>query len=175
MNKNQFRAARLQLGLSQDGMGEALGVRKTTVMAMETGIAPINESLPYNAKMKGRISHIVSFAVAWMLLNGGAMVPWPKEEDSKRLRAFREFHKLDNRELAALFDLSLREIEYATSPTAGRSMPKTHLMALAWMQIFGSRDPFAFPLQAQYDHQAASTCPLRLDAAPVVDLRPQVK
>lgn len=175
MNRNQFRAARLQLGMSHYAMGEAMGLRKTTIMAMETGIAPINDALPYNAKMKGRISHIVTFAVAWMLFNGGALIPWPREEDGKRLRAFRDFHKMTNQELAALFDLSIREIEYATSPTAGRSMPKTHQMALAWMRIFGSRDPFAFPLHPEHDHQAASTCPLRLDAAPVVDLRPEVR
>jgi DNA-binding XRE family transcriptional regulator len=174
MNKNQFRAARLQLGLSHSAMGEALSLRKTTIMAMETGIAPINETLPYNAKLKNRIGHIVSFAVAWMLFNGGAMVPWPRSEDADRLRAFRDFHQLANAELAALFDLSLREIEYVVSPTAGKSMSKAHLMALAWMRIFGSRDPFAFPMHPQYDHQAASTCPLRLDAAPVINLRPDL-
>ena len=150
-------------------MGEAMGLRKGTITLLETDAAPLTTNNPHATTVKR--SHIVSFCVAWMLLNGGPMIPWPRKEDAERLRSFRNFHGMTNNEMAALFDVSIREMEYAVSPTAERGLTRMHMMALCWMRIFGSRDPFAFPLHREHDVDAAATCPMRLDPAPVIELR----
>lgn len=168
MNKQQLRSVRLQLGLSQDAFAVALGVRRGTLIAMETGAPPIALGHMYGSH---RITHIHAFACAWMLFNGAPMVPWPEHEDHARLIAFKEFHGMSAPEMAALFDVSVRLMEYAMSPTAKRSLGKLRMMALCWMRIFGSRDPFAFPLHEGYTKESAATCPLRLDPAPVIDGR----
>lgn len=169
MNKQQFRSARLQLGLSQDALSKILGIRRGTVIALETGVAPVAGGVRYATDF--RLTHIHSFCMAWMLLNGGALVPWPETEDRERLYAFKNFHGMTKDEMAALFDVSLRTLEYAFSPTAGRSLGMMRMMALCWMRIFGSRDPFAFPLHEGHTRESAATCPLRLDPAPTIEGR----
>lgn len=169
MNKQQLRSARLQLGYSQEGLGNILGLRRGTIIALETGVAPVAPGIRYDTDF--RLTHIHSFAMAWMLLNGGPLVPWPKEEDHARLVSFKNFHGMTKDEMAALFDVSVRQIEYALSPTARRPLGIMRMMALCWMRIFGSRDPFAFPLHQQHDRDSAATCPLRLDPAPTIEGR----
>lgn len=169
MNKQQFRSARLQLGLSQNALSEILGIRRGTVIALETGVAPVAPGIRYATDF--RLTHIHSFCMAWMLLNGGPLVPWDHKEDRERLIAFKNFHGMTKDELAALFDVSVRTLEYALSPTARRPLGMMRMMALCWMRIFGSRDPFAFPLHEGHTRESAATCPLRLDPAPTIEGR----
>lgn len=160
MNQNQLRSVRLQLGLSRFEFGRSLGFRAGTIERLETGAPPITGD-PHSPKVK--LDHIVSFACAWMLFNGGAYIPWPGSEDGARMRSFRDFHKMTNSEMAALFDVSIREMEYYVSPQSPVKLSRSRLMALCWMRLFGSRDPFAFPMHEHHDTESANTCPMRLD------------
>ena len=171
MNKAQFRGVRLQLGFTPLAMGEALGCTNATITRLEAGIPSMGERF-HSRSMK--LDHIVSFACAWMLLNGGPMIPWQRSEDHLKVRAFKEFHQMTIEELAALFDAAPRTIRYALNPQETRGLSRMQMMALCWMRIFGSRDPFASPMHHLYDAEAAAQCPMRIDPAPVVALRPIV-
>lgn len=171
VNKNQFRSVRLTLGYSTKTMGDALGLRNGTIQRLENGIPPLS-GIPFSKQTA--LDHIMSFACAWMLFNGGPMIPWPEEEDRKHFLAFKAFHKMNNQEMAALFNVSIREMEYMLSPTAVRRSSKMRLMALCWMRIFGSRDPFAFPLHQGFTAESAVVHPIRVEAPMTIDLRPNL-
>lgn len=161
MNKAQFRHVRTQLGLTRDMFGDALGLRKETIAFLETGI----ESLRSDGQMLNReakLDHIMSYACAWLLLNNGPVTPWPKDEDATRFRAFMTRWELEAEMAGALFGCTGRQIRnYANGHQRVR---KHHLYALCWMNLFGTRDPFHFPLHKDYDpvtSQAPAPIPIR--------------
>lgn len=160
MNKVQFRTVRSQLGLNERQMGKALGFRYTTIQLLETGVDTMREEDFTNRR--ARLDHIVSYACAWMLLCGGPMIPWTEEEDAPRFRAFREHHQLNNEEMAALFGVSIRTAEYFLSPQGRRFVAPRHLMALCWMRIMGSKDPFATLAHNQFSQESRTASPIQI-------------
>src|SRR6478736_7186354 len=155
MNKAQFRGARLQLGMNTDAFGTALGLRMQTILKLETGAPPLSDTI-YNKRAS--LNHLMSFAVAWMLFNGGPLIPWDRSEDATKMRAFKDSHGMSVDEMAALFCVSKDEMDnYLYDPNGDRRPGKITIMAMCWMRIFGSRDPFAFPLHEHYTAESVST------------------
>lgn len=143
MNAFQFASVRSMLGLSSQEMGAALGLKKTTIIFLETGAAFYTGPEGYKTHGERQtLDHIIAFACGWMLFNGGPLVPWPREEDAHHLRLLRKFHKMNNEEMAALMAISLKELTFWFD--GSRGVPNRHVMAVCWMRIFGTKNPFTF-------------------------------
>ena len=142
INAMQFATVRSMLGLSSQEMGAALGLKKTTIMFLETGAAFYTGEEGKTHGQKQKLDHVIAFACGWMLFNGGPMVPWPREEDAHHLRLLRRFHRMNNEELAALMSISLKELTMWLE--GSRGVPNRHMMAVCWMRLFGTKNPFTF-------------------------------
>lgn len=155
----QFQNVRHMLGLSQTEMGAALGIKKHSVIYLETGNSFFARHEKATSFGQHELNHVFAFACGWMLFNGRPFVPWPREEDAHHMRLFRNYHKLTNEEFAALMSLSKKEVVLWFM--GARGIPNRHMMAVCWMRVFGTRNPFAF---MQTSDPPPNTLPMILDS-----------